>query len=345
MRSRVLGRIGDDHCPQPITDGVELVTQDVDDSRVLGPGRGSDGIHRGSSRPDTGIGQVQPETSQQLACGLPVPPALRRRQKPVMSVPAQEPELIVKIKQVELGQERNNSSAQSRAPVAACSAQQRCCGRGQERVGVETRNDPMHQLVRLVRPRCRRGMVVIRSSDARQRPRPAPAAGSRGRHGRGDDLKQVVDAVGAQQQLAHPVMELLSGGGQERCLLWGREREPGQLTAGGEVTGADDGRNRYLSVDVAQERPITSSRPVLTRGLSGRQTDERGGQARSFQTPYEVVDDDGPVGLQVMALVEDDGGDFRGDECVQACPGAGTQDRVDGVVVELIDLTADGGSA
>ena len=111
------------------------------------------------------------------------------------------------------------------------------------------------------------------------------------------------------------------------------------------MTGADDGRNRYLSVDVAQERPITSSRPVLTRGLSGRQTDERGGQARSFQTPYEVVDDDGPVGLQVMALVEDDGGDSRGDECVQACPGAGTQNRVDGIVVELIDLTADGGSA
>ena len=36
------------------------------------------------------------------------------------------------------------------------------------------------------------------------------------------------------------------------------------------------------TIDVAQERPITSSRPVLTRGLSGRQTDERGGQARSF---------------------------------------------------------------
>ena len=127
----MLGRIGDDHCPQPFANGVELVTQDVDDGRVLGSGRGSDGIHRGSSRPDTGIGQVQPETSQQLACGLPVPPALRRRQKPVMSVPAQEPELIVKIKQVELGQERNNSSTQSRAPVAACFAQQRCCGRGQ----------------------------------------------------------------------------------------------------------------------------------------------------------------------------------------------------------------------
>ena len=48
-----------------------------------------------------------------------------------MSVPTQEPELIVKIKQVELGQERNNSSTQSRAPVAACFAQQRCRGRGQ----------------------------------------------------------------------------------------------------------------------------------------------------------------------------------------------------------------------
>ena len=262
-----------------------------------------------------------------------------------MSVPTQEPELIVKIKQVELGQERNNSSAQSRAPVAAYSAQQRCCGRGQERVGVETRNDPTHRLVLLVRPRCRRGMVVIRPSDARQRPRPAPVTWSRGRHGWGDNLKQVVDAVGAQQQLAHPVMELLSGDGQELRLLRGREREPGQLTAGGEVTGADDGRNRDLSVDVAQERTITAGRPVLTRGLSGRQTDERGGQARSFQTPYEVVDDDGPVGLQVMALVEDDGGDSRGDECVQACPGTWTQNRVDGVVVELIDPAADGGSA
>lgn len=340
----MLGRIGDNHCSQPIADGVELVTQDVDDGRVLGPGRGSDGVHRGPARPDTGIGQVQPEASQQLACGLPVPPALRSRQKAVVSVPTQEPELIVKIKQVELGQERNNSSTQSRAPVAACSAQQRCCGRGHERVGVETRNDPTHQLVLLVRPRCRRGMVVIRSSDARQRSRPAPATGSRGRHGRGDNLKQVVDAVGAQQQLAHPVMELLSGGGQEPCLLRGREREPGQLTAGSEVTGADDGRNRNLSVDVAQERAITVDRPVLTRGLSGRQTDERGGQARSFQTPYEVVDDDGPVGLQVMALVEDDGGDSRGDECIQACPGTGTQNCVDGVVVELIDPAADGGS-
>ena len=185
----MLGRIGDNHCSQPIADGVELVTQDVDDGRVLGPGCGSDGVHRGPSRPDTGIGQVQPEASQQLACGLPVPPALRRRQKAIMSVPTQEPELIVKIEQVELGQKRNNSSAQSRAPVAAYSAQQRCCGRGQERVGVETRNDPTHRLVLLVRPRCRRGMVVIRPSDAGQRPRPASVIWSRGRHGWGDDLK------------------------------------------------------------------------------------------------------------------------------------------------------------
>ena len=341
----MLGRIGDNHCPQPITDGVELVTQDVDDSRVLGPGDGSDGIHRGSSRPDTGIGQVQPETSQQLACGLPVPPALRHCQEPVMSVPPQEPELIVKIEQVELGQERDNSGAQSRTPVAACPAQQRCCGRGQQRVGVETRDDPTHQFVLLKRLRCRGDMVVIRPTSTRQWPRLAPVTWSRGRHGRGDDLKQVVDAVGAQQQLAHPVMELLSGGSQELRLLRGREREPGQLTAGGEVTGADDGRNRNLSVDVAQERTITAGRPVLTRGLSGRQADERGGQAGPFQTPYEVVDDDGPVGLEVVALVEDDGGDSRRDECVQACPGTGPQNRVDGIVVELIDLTADGGSA
>ena len=341
----MLGRIGDNHCSQPIADGVALVTQDLDDGRVLGPGRGSDGVHRGPARPDAGIGQVQPEASQQLAYGLPVPPALRRRQKAVMSVPTQEPELIVKIKQVELGQERNNSGAQSRAPVAACSAQQRCCGCGQEWVGVKTRDDPTHQVVLLRRLRCRGDMVVIRPSDARQRPRLAPVTWCRGRHGRGDNLQQVVDAVGAQQQLAHPMMEFLSGDSQELCLLRGREREPGQLTAGGEVTGADDGRNRNLSVDVAQERTITVDRPVLTRGLSGRQADERGGQAGPFQTPYEVVDDDGPVGLEVVALVEDDGGDSRGDECIQACPGTGPQNRVDGVVVELIDLTADGGSA
>ena len=93
----MLGRIGDDHGPHTFADGVELVTQDVDDGRVLGPGRGCDGIHRGSSRPDAGIGQVQAETSQQLARGLPVPPALRHCQEPVMSVPTQDPELIVKI--------------------------------------------------------------------------------------------------------------------------------------------------------------------------------------------------------------------------------------------------------
>ena len=116
-----------------------------------------------------------------------------------MSVPPQEPELIVKIEQVELGQERDNSGAQSRAPVAACPVQQRCCGRGQQRVGVETRDDPTHQFVLLKRLRCRRGMVVIRPTSTRQWPRPAPVTWSRGRHGRGDDLKQVVDAVGAQQ--------------------------------------------------------------------------------------------------------------------------------------------------
>ena len=51
-------------------------------------------------------------------------------------------------------------------------------------------------------------------------------------------------------------MKLFSGGGQELRFLRGREREPGQLTTWGEMTGADDGRNRNLGVDVAQERTI-----------------------------------------------------------------------------------------
>ena len=115
-----------------------------------------------------------------------------------MSVPTQEPELIVKIEQVELGQERNNSGAQSCGPVAAYAAQQCGCGRGQYRVGIETRNDPTHQFVVLRSLRCRRDMVVIRTTGTRQQPRPAPVTGTPGRHGRGDDLKQVVDALGAQ---------------------------------------------------------------------------------------------------------------------------------------------------
>lgn len=139
-------------------------------------------------------------------------------------------------------------------------------------------------------------------------------------------------------------MELLSGGGQEPCLLWGRRCEPGQLTVGGKVTGAGDDRSWYLNVHAAQECPIASGRPALTRRLSSRQTDECGGQARSFQTPYEVVNDGGLVDLQMMALIKDDGDDSHDDECIQACPGAGAWDRVDGAAVELIDLMADSGS-
>ena len=57
------------------------------------------------------------------------------------------------------------------------------------------------------------------------------------------------------------------------------------------------------------------------------------------------MDDDGPVGPQMVALVEDDGGDTRFDECVQTCLGTRSQKRGDGVVVELIDLAADDGGA
>ena len=105
-----------------------------------------------------------------------------------MSVPTQEPELIVKIKQVELGQTRTNSSAQSRAPVAACPAQQRCCGRGQQRVGVETRNDPTHQFVIPRRPSRCRGTVTIRSAGTRGWFQPAPVTECGGRSGWGDDF-------------------------------------------------------------------------------------------------------------------------------------------------------------
>ena len=57
------------------------------------------------------------------------------------------------------------------------------------------------------------------------------------------------------------------------------------------------------------------------------------------------MDDDGPVGPQMVALVEDDGGDTRFDECVQTCLGTRSQKRGDGGVVELIDLAADDGGA
>jgi len=71
-------------------------------------------------------------------------------------------------------------------------------------------------------------------------------------------MEQVVDAIGAQQQFSNTVTELPTGGDQELRLLWGGQREPGQLTTRGKVTGADDGRNWDLGVDVAQERTVSA---------------------------------------------------------------------------------------
>ena len=105
-----------------------------------------------------------------------------------MSVPTQKPELIVKIEQLELGQERNNPGAQSRGPVAAYSLQQRGRGRGQCRIGVETRNDPTHQFVIPRRPSRCRGTVTIRSAGTRGWFQPAPVTECGGRSGWGDDF-------------------------------------------------------------------------------------------------------------------------------------------------------------
>ncbi len=131
--------------------------------------------------------------------GAPAPP------EPVMSATVQESEPIVKIKQVELPAGAEQLEYQSRAPVAACFAQQ--CqaadaiqSRGRRRNRVTIRR---HHLVPPREPRCRRAW----SSSAHQLgngPDPAPATGAVDDMG-GDNLKQVVD-VGTQQQLAHPVM-------------------------------------------------------------------------------------------------------------------------------------------
>jgi hypothetical protein len=137
---------------------------------------------------------------------------------------------------------------------------------------------------------------------------------------RGDDMEQVVDAIGAQQQFSNTVTELPTGGDQELRLLRGGQREPGQLTTRGKVTGADDGRNWNLGVDVVQERTVSAGGSVLARRLGSGEANERGRQSRLPQTPREEVDDDSPVRPQMVALVEDHGSDTGLYQCIYARP-------------------------
>ena len=84
------------------------------------------------------------------------------------------------------------------------------------------------------------------------------------------------------------------------------------------MTGAHDGGDGDLSVDVAQQGVVAPPGAVLAAGLGGRQADERGRGAGGDQKTPEIVDDDGPVSAQVVAFVQDDRRHPGVDEGVQA---------------------------
>ena len=313
-----LGGVGDDDGPQPRPQGGELAAQDVDDGHVLGPRSRGDDVHRGAPGADAGVGQVHPEAAQGLAHRVPLPPPIPIGQEAVEGVAGQELELLGRVEGAELGQERDGQDAQRRGRVVARAAQDGAGRRGQDRIGVEAGDEGAHQ-PRLVHPE---GV---------------------GGHSGGDDAQEVVHAVGGEQELGDAVAQLGAGRGQEARLLRGGEREPGQLPGRCEASGADDGGHGHLGVDLAQEGVVARVGGVLAARGGGGQADEGGRPARRGQAPAQVLHDDGPVGAQVVALVDDDGGDAVVDEGVQALLGRRRQEGGDGVVVELVDAAHGGG--
>ena len=313
-----LGGVGDDDGPQPRPQGGELAAQDVDDGHVLGPRSRGDDVHRGAPGADAGVGQVHSEAAQGLAHRVPLPPPVLIGQEAVEGVAGQELELLGRVEGVELGQERDGQDAQRRGRVVARAAQDGASRRGQDRIGVEAGDEGAHQ-PRLVRPE---GV---------------------GGHSGGDDAQEVVHAVGGEQELGDAVAQLGAGRGQEARLLRGGEREPGQLPGRCEASGADDGGHGHFGVDLAQESVVARVGGVLAARGGGGQADEGGRPARRGQAPAQVLHDDGPVGAQVVALVDDDGGDAVVDEGVQALLGRRRQEGGDGVVVELVDAAHGGG--
>ena len=313
-----LGGVGDDDGPHPLPQGGQLAAQYVDGGHVLGARSGGDDIHRGAPGADAGVGQVHSEAAQGLAHCVPLPPPVGVGQEAVEGVAGQEVELLVDVEGVEGGQERDGQDAQRRGNVVAGAAQEGGGRRGQTGIGVEAGDDGTHE------PR------VVRRTDIGGRPG-------------GDDAQEVVHAVGGEEDLGDAVAQLGAGRGQEAGLLRGGEGEPRQLPGRREAPGADDGGHGHLGVDLAQEGVVARVGGVLAARGGGGQPDEGRRAPRRGQPPAQVAHDDGPVGAQVVALVDDDGGDAGVDEGVQALPGRRRQEGGHGRVVELVDAGAHGG--
>ncbi len=108
----------DNHCPQPFANGVGFVTQDVDAGHVSFALDAAVMVSTGIVPPGYGIGQarlrnLRSSRVDSSPAGAP-PESARERGPPQESEPSSRSSR----------QERNNPSTQSRAPVAACFAQQ-----------------------------------------------------------------------------------------------------------------------------------------------------------------------------------------------------------------------------
>ena len=293
MGRRALGRVGDDDGAQLLAQRVELVAHDIDDGDILGPGSGGDDVQRRAAGANARVRQMQSEAAQHHAHILPIGTAGGIGQKAVKGVAGQKLQLLGGIEGVELGQERDEAHAERSGGVVVGAAQEGTGARGQGRIVVEAGDEGPHE-------------------------------GRIGRDGRlggqvgSENTQEVVDAVGGEQVLGDAVAQLGPGGGEEGGLLGCGQGEPGQGPVGGEVTGAHDGGDGDLSVDVAQQGVVAPPGAVLAAGLGGRQADERGRGAGGDQTTPQIVDDDGPVSAQVVAFVQDDRRHPGVDEGVQA---------------------------
>ena len=111
------------------------------------------------------------------------------------------------------------------------------------------------------------------------------------------------------------------------------------------MAGSHDRGDGHLGIDLTQQGPVATPGSVLAAGLGGGQPDQGGRRTRGGEAAAQVVDDDGPVGAQMVALVQDDRGRAGVDERVQALARAGGQQRGDGVIIEFVDAGPDGGGA
>ena len=333
-----LGGVGDDHGPKPLPQSLQLMAQNVDGGGVLGPGGGGDDIQGRAAGADPGVGHVQPEAAQGLAHVVPLVAAGGVGQKAVQGVAGEQSQLLGGVKGIDLGQKRNDEHAQRSRGVIVRATQEGPGGCGEPRVVVEARGQGAHQQ-RIV------GSERPAGAGAAARPGIGRWCERVGSQPRRDQAEEVVDAVGCEKILGNAMAQFGPGGGQERGLLGRGQGEPGQGPVRGQVAGPHDRGDGHLGIDIAQQGPVATPGAILAAGLGSGQSDQGRRRARGGEAAAQVVDDDGPVGAQVVALVQDDRGRAGVDECVEPLARAGGQQRGDGVIIEFVDAGPDGGGA